>query len=192
MAAIRADLARLDGRPAPDALVGMGGAMTNLTAVSLGLEAYDPTVDGVVLHVDEVDRQIELYRTRDVAARRTIVGLQPQRRRRHPRGACIVRTVMGLLGQQSVTVSDRGPLRCTALLLRGVFGRHHRNRADHADDIHEVRVAADGTCALRGSTNAVPAIEIVVRHVSRTSESGSVSISASLSARFVAAKPTYW
>jgi exopolyphosphatase/guanosine-5'-triphosphate,3'-diphosphate pyrophosphatase len=107
--AIRADLARLDGRPPPDALVGMGGAMTNLTAVSLALEAYDPdAVDGAVLHVDEIDRQIELYRTHDVAARRTIVGLQPQRADVILAGACIVRTVMDLLGQRSVTVSDRG------------------------------------------------------------------------------------
>ena len=38
LAAISADLARLDGRPSVDALVGMGGAITNLTAVSLGLD----------------------------------------------------------------------------------------------------------------------------------------------------------
>ena len=41
-AAIAADLARLDGRPQPDALIGMGGALTNMTAVALGMTAYDP------------------------------------------------------------------------------------------------------------------------------------------------------
>ncbi len=42
--AIAADLAVLDGRPRPAALVGLGGAVTNLAAVELGLAAYDPDV----------------------------------------------------------------------------------------------------------------------------------------------------
>ena len=106
---ITADLDRLHGRPAPDALVGMGGAMTNITAVKLGLERYDPdAVQGATLTRDDIDRQIEVYRTRDVDARRTIVGLQPKRADVILAGACIVRTVMELLGQQTVTVSDRG------------------------------------------------------------------------------------
>src|SRR5262249_44581016 len=40
--AMAAELARLDGAQAPDALVGMGGAVTNLTAVMLALATYDP------------------------------------------------------------------------------------------------------------------------------------------------------
>src|SRR5262249_44699147 len=40
--AMAADRARLDGAEIPDALVGMGGAVTNLTAVMLGLATYDP------------------------------------------------------------------------------------------------------------------------------------------------------
>ena len=43
--AIASELAALDGRPTPpDVLVGMGGAVTNLTAVAHGLEPYDPVV----------------------------------------------------------------------------------------------------------------------------------------------------
>src|SRR5207244_6913954 len=42
MEGIAADLVRLDGRPTPDTLVGMGGAVTNLTAVKHGLAEYDP------------------------------------------------------------------------------------------------------------------------------------------------------
>jgi exopolyphosphatase/guanosine-5'-triphosphate,3'-diphosphate pyrophosphatase len=108
-AAISADLARLDGRPPPAALVGMGGAVTNLTAVKLGLATYDPDrVQGAVLDRAEIDRQIELYRSRDAEARRTIVGLQPKRADVILAGVCIVRTVMDKLGQQTLTVSDRG------------------------------------------------------------------------------------
>jgi exopolyphosphatase/guanosine-5'-triphosphate,3'-diphosphate pyrophosphatase len=87
----------------------MGGAVTNIMAVQLGLATYDPElVQGAVLDQAEIDRQIELYRSRDAEARRVIVGLQPKRAEVILAGACIVRTVMDKLGQQTLTVSDRG------------------------------------------------------------------------------------
>jgi exopolyphosphatase / guanosine-5'-triphosphate,3'-diphosphate pyrophosphatase len=107
--AIAADLSRLDGRPAPDALVGIGGAVTNLTAVKLELADYDPdAVRGSALEAGEVERQIELYRTRSAEQRREIVGLQPKRAEVILAGACIVRTVLDKLAGDSLTVSDRG------------------------------------------------------------------------------------
>ncbi len=107
--AIAADLERLDGRPTPDELVGIGGAVTNITAVKHELETYDPdVVRGTVLDRAEVDRQIELYRTRTADARREITGLQPKRAEVILAGACVVRTVLEKLGRDSLTVSDRG------------------------------------------------------------------------------------
>ena len=107
--AIAADLERLDDRPAPDTLVGMGGAITNITAVKHGLATYDPAVvQGSVLARGEIDRQIELYRTRTSEQRREIVGLQPKRGEVILAGACIVRTVLAKLGCESLIVSDRG------------------------------------------------------------------------------------
>ena len=109
MAAISADLSRIEGRPIPDALVAMGGAVTNITAVRHRLATYDAkVVQGTVLDRAEIDRQIELYRSQDADARRAIVGLQPKRAEVILAGACIVRTVMEKLGKQSFTVSDRG------------------------------------------------------------------------------------
>jgi exopolyphosphatase/guanosine-5'-triphosphate,3'-diphosphate pyrophosphatase len=109
LAAISADLSRLDGRQAPDALVAMGGTVTNLAAVKHGLATYDPEiVRGTVLDRAEIGRQVELYSTRDLEARRAIVGLQPKRADVILAGACIVRTVMEKLGQESLMVSDRG------------------------------------------------------------------------------------
>jgi exopolyphosphatase/guanosine-5'-triphosphate,3'-diphosphate pyrophosphatase len=106
---IAADLARLDGRGTPDTLVGMGGTVTNLTAVKLGLVTYDPdAVRGAVLDLPEIDRQIELYRTSTVEERRRIPGLQPNRAEVILAGACIVRTVLSKLGRESLVVSDRG------------------------------------------------------------------------------------
>ena len=59
LAAISTDLSKLDGRPSPDALVGMGGAITNMTAVMLEMATYDPArVQGAALDRAEVDRQI--------------------------------------------------------------------------------------------------------------------------------------
>jgi exopolyphosphatase/guanosine-5'-triphosphate,3'-diphosphate pyrophosphatase len=107
--AIGDDLSRLDGRPTPDAIVAMGGAVTNLAAVRHGLATYDSdVVQGTVLDGNEIDRQIELYRTRTADQRREIVGLQPNRAEVILAGACIVRTVLERLGRPSLTVSDRG------------------------------------------------------------------------------------
>jgi exopolyphosphatase / guanosine-5'-triphosphate,3'-diphosphate pyrophosphatase len=100
---------RLDGRPVPDALVGLGGATTNIAAVKHGLREYDAdVVQGTVLDADEVRRQIELYRTRTADERREIPGLQPKRAEVILAGACVIGTVMKKLGRDSLTVSDRG------------------------------------------------------------------------------------
>src|SRR5215469_12225546 len=116
--AMAAELARLDGAQPPDALVGMGGAVTNLTAVMLALATYDPdAVQGARLSRAEVERQIELYSSRSTEARRQIVGLQPKRADVILAGACIVRTVMHKLQKDELTVSDRG-LRHGVLLER--------------------------------------------------------------------------
>jgi exopolyphosphatase / guanosine-5'-triphosphate,3'-diphosphate pyrophosphatase len=116
-AALRSDLARLEGRR-PDAVVGMGGAVTNLAAVRLQLSPYDPgRIQGSTLDRAEIDRQIELYRTRDAAGRRDIPGLQPARAEVILGGACIVRTVLELLDAEALTVSDRG-LRHGVLIAR--------------------------------------------------------------------------
>jgi exopolyphosphatase/guanosine-5'-triphosphate,3'-diphosphate pyrophosphatase len=107
--AIAADLERLRGRASPDHVVGMGGAVTNLTAVKHQLETYDPSViQGATLEAAEVDRQIEVYRTKTADERRGIAGLQPKRAEVILAGALIVRTVLAELGRDRLTVSDRG------------------------------------------------------------------------------------
>jgi exopolyphosphatase/guanosine-5'-triphosphate,3'-diphosphate pyrophosphatase len=79
---------------------------------------YDPTVvQGTVLDLEELDRQVQLYRTRSADERRSIVGLQPKRADIILAGAAIVRTVLTKLGSASVIVSDRG-LRHRLLLER--------------------------------------------------------------------------
>jgi len=108
-AAIDADLSRIGKRPKPNAVIGMGGAVTNLAAVKHKLSPYDPdVVHGTVLDRAELDRQIELYRTSTAAERREIRGLQPKRAEVILAGACVVRTILDKLVIDSLTVSDRG------------------------------------------------------------------------------------
>jgi exopolyphosphatase/guanosine-5'-triphosphate,3'-diphosphate pyrophosphatase len=109
LAAMAAGLSQLDGRQPPDVLIAMGGAATNLAAVKHAMVTYDPKrIQGTVLDCSEIDRQIELYRSRDAAGRRLIVGLQPKRAEVILAGACIVRTVMDKLGKEALSVSDAG------------------------------------------------------------------------------------
>ena len=87
----------------------MGGAITNITAVNLGLAQYDP--DRVTAPGSTGPRSTA--RSSSTApetptARGAIVGLQPKRADVILAGACIVRTVMDKLAQSSLTVSDRG------------------------------------------------------------------------------------
>ena len=99
----------------------MGGANTNLAAVKHELAKYDPdVVQGTVLDCDEIDRQIELYRTRSAEQRRESVGLQPNRAEVILAGACIVGTVLAKRERDSLVVSDRA-LRHGLLVER--FGR---------------------------------------------------------------------
>jgi exopolyphosphatase/guanosine-5'-triphosphate,3'-diphosphate pyrophosphatase len=106
--AVAADLERLAGRPAPAAVIGMGGAVTNLAAMQLELEPYDPDViQGSVLRRADVTRQIDRLRRLDATRRRTLAGLQPARAEVILAGACIVQTVLDVLGADALTVSDR-------------------------------------------------------------------------------------
>jgi exopolyphosphatase/guanosine-5'-triphosphate,3'-diphosphate pyrophosphatase len=108
-AAIAADLEQLADREQPDALVGIGGAVTNLAAVKEGLAEYDPArIRGAELDRDDIDRQIDRYRSADADERRGMTGLQPGRAEVILAGALIVRTILEQLGSDSFTVSDRG------------------------------------------------------------------------------------
>ena len=54
-----------------------------------------------------MERQIEVYRALRSEERRGLLRLQPQRAEVILAGACVVGSVLRLLGSASVTVSDR-------------------------------------------------------------------------------------
>jgi exopolyphosphatase/guanosine-5'-triphosphate,3'-diphosphate pyrophosphatase len=87
----------------------MGGAITNIAAVKHCLAKYDPNViQGSVIERAEVERQIELYRSKSLDDRRIIIGLQAKRADVILAGVCIVKTVMDKLQKDRLSVSDRG------------------------------------------------------------------------------------
>ena len=105
-------------------MVGIGGAVTNLVAVQLGLDPYDPeAVRGARVDAAEVERQIERYRSQDADARRATKGLQTGRADVILAGACIVRAVMEGLRQSSL-VSATGV--CGMGPSSSASGRSHR------------------------------------------------------------------
>jgi exopolyphosphatase / guanosine-5'-triphosphate,3'-diphosphate pyrophosphatase len=107
--ALASEFTRIDTRPSPDALVGMGGAITNIAAVKHRMGKYDPDViQGSVIERSEVERQIEMYRSKSANERRVIAGLQPKRADVILAGACIVKIVMDKLSKDRLSVSDRG------------------------------------------------------------------------------------
>jgi exopolyphosphatase/guanosine-5'-triphosphate,3'-diphosphate pyrophosphatase len=109
MDAIASEFTRIDGTPSPDGLVGMGGAVTNIAAVKHQLSKYDPDViQGSVIERIEVERQIELYRSKSIEERRGIIGLQPKRADVILAGTCIVKIVMDKFSKDKLSVSDRG------------------------------------------------------------------------------------
>ena len=86
----------------------MGGSVTNMVAVKLNLIKYDPdAVQGAILTQDDVDRQIEQYRSCPAKERQAIIGLQPGRAEVILAGACIVKTVLQKFRMDALTVSDR-------------------------------------------------------------------------------------
>lgn len=90
-------------------VVGMGGTVTTMAAVKLGLSVYDPEkVHGTLLSRHDVQEQVRLYATTPLAQRVHIVGLHPKRADIILAGACVVLQILGALGVDSLLVSDRG------------------------------------------------------------------------------------
>ncbi len=93
----------------PARLVGIGGTVTSMGAVKHQMVTYDPNViQGSVLTKEDVQEQIDRYRSKTLEERRQIVGLQPKRADVILAGACILKVIMECLQVDRLTISDRG------------------------------------------------------------------------------------
>ncbi|OQX89021.1 phosphatase [candidate division KSB1 bacterium 4484_87] len=109
VAAIEDALNQLSFDEKVDALVGMGGTMSNLGAIKHKLSVYDPDIiQGSKLSLQDVEEQIELFKSKTIEERKQIVGLQPKRADVILAGAIIVRTILKKAGVDFATISDRG------------------------------------------------------------------------------------
>ncbi|MBN2088784.1 Ppx/GppA family phosphatase [candidate division KSB1 bacterium] len=92
-----------------DELVGVGGTVTTMAAVKHQLEAYDPLkVNGTRLDIVEVLRQLELYRSKSIAERKRIPGLEPARADIILAGCAITHVLLKKLKMNHFIISDFG------------------------------------------------------------------------------------
>ena len=97
-------------------LVGTGGTSTILARIQLRLDTFDrDKIEGVNLSRTEVTREKVRLWSVPLAARRTIVGLPPNRADVILPGVVIFERVMVAFGFESLRVSTRG-IRFAALL----------------------------------------------------------------------------
>ena len=89
-------------------VIGTGGNVTAMAAVSMKMEKYDSAIiHGSTLSREEVMRQIALYAKSSPEERRRIPGLSPLRADIILGGACIILAAMDAAGVQEITVSDK-------------------------------------------------------------------------------------
>lgn len=88
-------------------LVAVGGTATTLAAMSLGSVTYQPElVHGYFLTTEEIKRWQKLLLETNLADRKKIFGLQPQRADIIPAGVTIVKNVVEGLNLAGLTVSE--------------------------------------------------------------------------------------
>ncbi len=91
------------------AMVGIAGTFTTLAAIEKGLTQYSHSqVHGSFLTRAEIDRQLTLFKTKTVAARREIPGLEPERADVILAGALLIDRVLEFFRIEEVVVSDQG------------------------------------------------------------------------------------
>ncbi|TAK08669.1 Ppx/GppA family phosphatase, partial [bacterium] len=78
-------------------MVGIAGTFTTLVAIEKGLRQYSHSeVHGSLLYRAEVLRQIQLFKTKTIAERREIPGLEPKRADVILAGAMLIERIMAL------------------------------------------------------------------------------------------------
>jgi exopolyphosphatase / guanosine-5'-triphosphate,3'-diphosphate pyrophosphatase len=89
--------------------VGTAGTFTTMAAVEKKLTRYSHSVvHGSPLTHVEIQRQVQLYRGKTLAERKTIPGLEPKRADVILAGACLIDRMMTLFGARQLIVSDQG------------------------------------------------------------------------------------
>jgi exopolyphosphatase/guanosine-5'-triphosphate,3'-diphosphate pyrophosphatase len=100
-------------------LVGVGGTITTLAAIEIGLEVYDRTqVHHFRLERDAIEDVFRTLATEPLADRKANPGLQPERADVIVGGCCVVVALMRRLGARELLVCDADLL--DALVMSGI------------------------------------------------------------------------
>lgn len=103
---IRAMLTELKITTCPGVLIGVGGTITTLAALELGLQTYDAQqITGFKLSIDQIDQWFERLLTMDVATRGILPGMN-KREDVIVAGVAILHSAMVNLGVEELIVSD--------------------------------------------------------------------------------------
>ncbi len=90
-------------------LIGVGATLTTLGAMKHEMGVYNPAIiHGSHLTLSDVEGLILLLKSRTIAERKRIVGLEPKRADVILAGAMMVQAVMKMTGMDLVMISDRG------------------------------------------------------------------------------------
>jgi len=93
--------------PGSQPVVMVGGTVSSLAAIKIGLPEYDPErVHGEKLSRGEIGDLYNLLERMPLALRRRLPGLQPERADIINKGALIILIIMELLGQKEIIVSE--------------------------------------------------------------------------------------
>lgn len=90
-------------------LIGIGGTVVTLAAVNQKLQIYSADkIHGYKLSIQDIDNQIEMYRSLSIEERIKIPGIQSKRADIIIAGACIVKAIMNILKVETLIVSNKG------------------------------------------------------------------------------------
>jgi exopolyphosphatase/guanosine-5'-triphosphate,3'-diphosphate pyrophosphatase len=99
----------LGGSSTQATLVGIAGTFTTLAAIEKQLARYSHSaVHGACLKLAEVKRQVRLFRSKTIAERKMIPGLEAKRADVILAGAWLTERIMTRCGAEQIVVSDQG------------------------------------------------------------------------------------
>jgi len=97
-------------------LVGIGGTITSLAAVSQQLEVYsEEKVHGYVLEKEEIKRILDKFMSMPLEERKKVAGLQPERADIIIAGTAILLTLLEMFNKKEIIVSEWANLEGAAL-----------------------------------------------------------------------------
>ena len=108
-AALEKELTRVHFDPEITRVIGIGGTLVNMAAVTRQMTVFDPhQLNGQPLRREQVKNMVALFSSKTIAQRKEISGLDPRRADIILAGSAIVLTIMQKLNTSEITVSTRG------------------------------------------------------------------------------------